>query len=430
MTTFLYLSDTFKGYLIALLIISMIILLIALIIYLLEKKKSFHTILLFFLLIIIILDLSALSELNKCYRDIFDFSMHPISITVNQIPYFLQIIFGSCNIIFALYSIFTLYINNKNKISAFSVKEALENLPTGIAFMSSSSELLLSNHIIHALCKELTGKTLQSCVTFWSDLLNLQSESNCVISGKAPAFALANGEVWHFSKILCNYNNDDYYQIKATNITEFYNLSENTKSVNEKLLQQQQTLKKLSNIVNENAKEQVAVNMKINFHDNFGNLLTLTKKALREKENIDDAKTLINYWENLNNVITELSNGEKQSLTLEQIMLFSHKLGCNIIITGDMPTEHNNSTTILLCINEMLKNAYIHAGANKITVNIIQTDSEINFTIHNETKNKIEKIVEGGGLTGLRQRIEHLGGKMKIDSYNGVTMFVTLYKHC
>ncbi len=428
MLTFLNLSDIAKAYIIVLCILSFILLLITLIVHMVQKAKQSSIIILSFLLIVSILDFAMLAQLNKVGRTKYDIIVTQTLALCNRIPYFVHIALNIIFVIFALFAIYNLYKNSINKINTFSVKNALENLPTGIAFMTQDTDLLLSNHIMHNLCKELTDKALQSADVFWQDLTALQDENNCVIKGKEPAFILKNGNVRQFSKTLCMYNGDEYYEFKATDITELYNLSENTRRINEKLKQQQQRLEKLTDIIEENAERGVALNMKINFHDNFGNLLTLTKKALRENENIDETRTLVDYWKNLNNVITELSSDDKQKLSLEQVLLFAENLGCKIILSGELPKGEHNNITALLCINEMLKNAYRHADAKKLTVKISHTHSEINLIIHNETKSKLPEIKEGGGLSSLRERIEQAGGTMCMTCDDGVSMSVKLLK--
>ncbi len=413
---------------ITLCILSFILLLIALILYATQKNKFPRVALLAFCFTVSILEFSLLVQLNKINRVKYDFSLTPTLVFFNNIPYFIYISLNVIFVMFAILSIYDLYKNSKDKINSFSIKQALENLPTGIAFMTDEVELLLSNHIMHDLCKQLCGKPLQNAEVFWQNLISLMGQDNCVIKSNEPAFILSNGEVWQFSKTLCTYNGTQYYEFKATDVTELYNLSENTRIVNEKLAKGQKKLKKLTDIIAENAENQVAVNMKINFHDNFGNLLALTKKTLRESDNIDETKTLVAYWGNLNSVIKELSSNDKQILTLEQIMLFAEKLGCEIALSGELSIDEYSKTTILLCINEMLKNAYRHAGAQKLTADIFETHNIINLVIHNETKHKLTEIKEGGGLFGLRQRIEQGGGTMRMSCDDGVTMTIKLPK--
>ncbi len=424
--TFLSLSDNAKAYILVLSIFGFILLLIALIAYMVEKNKRARMILLSFLLAASIINFSILLHLNKIGRIKYDISLTHTFSVINSVPYYVHIVLCLLFIFYAIFSIFTLYKNNKNIINSFSVKEALENLPTGIAFMKNDVGLLLSNHIIHNLCKELTGKPLLNAETFWQDIKSLQVGKHCVIKGTEPAFVLSDGNVWQFSKNLCIYNNDEYYEFKATDVTQLYNISESTRNANEKLTYQQERLKQLTYIIEDNVENGVALNMKINFHDNFGNLLTLTKKTLRDSDNIDEVKTLIDYWKDLSTIITELSSNENHCLTLEQVLLFAEKLGCELILTGDLPKDEHNKLTVLLCINEMLKNAYRHAEARKIIVNITNTTSMVEFTIYNKTKNMLVEIKEGSGLSGLRWRIEQTGGEMNLFCDDGVTMSVKL----
>ncbi len=418
------LNYTVKVYLLALSILIVIALLVALIINMAGKKSGFRLATLACMLLIGIVYAAALMEINNRLIFAKEIPLSEITVLIGNIPYPVHIIWCVGAMAFCVYSVYKMYKSNKNAINNFSIKEALENLPAGIVFLSDNNELYLSNNIIHGLCKEITGKVLQSGKVFWADLLGLCDKEFCVIKGQTPAFALENGEVWQFSKTLCKWKAEAYTQIKAVNITQLYNLGQNTKKVNEKLYEQHGRLKALTDFVEKNAQEQVAVNMKVNFHDNFGNLLALTKKTLRENPDIDTTKEIAKYWEDLSGIITDLTSDEIASLCIEQIVLFGDKLGCKVVVEGAIPEEEKYRQISLLCINEMLKNAYRHAGADRLDVKINQDDDKINISIHNEDKYLHEKIEEGGGLLGIRQKIENAGGQMEMICGDGVTMLV------
>ncbi len=426
--TFLALNATAQGYLAALMLLSFILLLIALIAELMGKKDIIRGSALFALIITSLICFSAFMERIYFQNYQTKFELLEITRIIDVIPLYSYIIVGVASIIFAIYVIYDMFQYNKSSINRFSVKEAIENLPTGIAFMTKDIDLCLSNHIMNGLSKELTGKALHSGEELWADILELQSQDACVLDSKEPAFVLSTGEIWQFSKTTCVWNGANYEQIKATDITQLYKLSVHAKRVNEKLLKQQQRLKELTDRIEQNVEQQVTVNMKVNFHDNFGNLLTLTKKMLREKPDIDESRALIQYWEDLTDMIHELSSEDKHKLTLEQIKLFAAKLGFRLLIDGELPTEKHHRMTILLCINEMLKNSHRHANTDRLEVHISQTEEMILMHIHNDDKNPPFKIKEGGGLLGLRQRIEQSGGEMELSCKRGVTMMVKLYK--
>ncbi len=426
--TFLSLNDVAKGYLLALCIIAVVIQLITLIAYLSDRYKSRRVVMLLFLNVFSILMCLIITQLNKFGREKYDILMTPVYEFFNGTPYFVYVIINMSVIFFAVFSLYALYKKNKTQINVFSVKQALETLPCAVAFMTDDEELLLSNRIMHNLCKELTGAPLRNAEHFWSQINSMQGDNRCAIKGAEPTFILADGKVWQFSKSRCIHDGEEYCEYRADDITELYKLRENIHGVNEQLKQQQNRLKTLSDIIEDNAKNQVAVNMRINFHDNFGNLLTLTKKTLRESEDEQEVRTLINYWKNLNGVIKDLSGDDRQTITLRQVMLFADKLGSKINIVGEIPAQDYDRTTTLLCINEMLKNAYRHAGAQELSVNILSQNSSTIITIHNKTKDRISQITEGGGLSGLRSRIEQSGGEMDMSCDDGVTMTIKLLR--
>ncbi len=426
--TFTSLTIDIQAYTSTIVFIGFIITTLALIINIIAKKNKKLILAISLLLFVIIIDLSSLIDAINFSRGDREFPLSKLSQSILTIPYQFQIILGICAVIIAIYSIYVVYKADKDNINDFSIKEALESLPTGIAFISNNNTIYLSNKIMHYLYKELIGKNLVSGVDILEELKKLENSNSCVTNGDNPVFILKDGTIWQFTKTLREWYTNNYIEIKATDITEFYNLQENTKKVNEVLKLRQERLKELTQKIEKTTEEEIAVNMKVDFHDNFGNLLTLTKEILRETPKSDRIEVITGYFTELSDIITKLASDNKESLSLEKIQIFGENLGCDIIINGDLPSDDEMKTTILLCINESLKNAYCHAGARKLTVDITQTIKTVDVEIHNETKEKLVKITEGGGLKGLRQRIENLGGKFNINAENGVRMKITLDK--
>ncbi len=424
--TFTSLTTNTQGYVTAIVFIAFIAMTLALIINFLAKSSNKWAFVLSFLLLVIIIDLTALIEYIDFSRPLGKTHFSPIAETINNIPYPIHIILGLVSIGISAYSIYKVYKADKDSINDFSIKEALESLPTGIAFVSKDNSIFLSNKIMHNLCKELTSKDLISGVDIWGELSSLRSSDKCVMNEDDPAFMLASGKVWQFSKIVQKHNNDNFIEIKATDITELYSLSENTKQFSEVLSKRQEKLKSLTNIIEQTTEKEITANMKVGFHDNFGNLLTLTKEMLRETRENSEIQDVAGHFAEIPNIITDITSERNQSLSLEYIISFGEKLGCEVIVNGDLPTDDENKTTILLCINEALKNAYCHANADKLNINITKTEDIVNVTIHNQIEHTLPKIIEGGGLTGLRQMIEKTGGKFNIKSEDGVIMEIQL----
>ncbi len=426
--TFFSLSDTLKGYILAAVFICFITLILALVSHISLNKNKGTMQILVILSLIALIDLSALKELTSYWSEESASRSSDIAVFVDNIPYYNHIIFAVLGVGFSFYSIYKLYVVSSNTINEFSIKEAIESLPSGIAFMSPSNELYLSNRIMQDLCKKLTDKDLMSGTDLWEDLSKLKSSAQCVIGGNNPAFMLSDGKVWQFTRALCKWETGDYYEIKTTDITELYNLRRNTEEVNEVLSKQQIQLKNLTSMIEKNTEEEIAANMKVSFHDNFGNLLTLTKHTLQETTELDETKVLAKHFEQLSEIITDLASDKNQGVSYEEIITLGEKLDCKVILQGELPAQEEIKNKVLLCINEALKNAYLHANAKELIVTIGESEETVEVSIYNETKNILSNITEGGGLSGLRRQIEKMNGKFSINVENGVRINIVLNK--
>ncbi len=422
--TFTSLPNDTKGYVTAAVAVGFIALTLALITNIATKRDKGVSFVLSFALTIAFVDLAALIELINLVNQSGEPPISTVALLFNNIPFYLQLAVGLAATVASVFTIYNAFTHSKNTINDFSVKEALESLPSGIAFVSDSNDIHLSNQIMHKLWRELTGKELISGTDIWGALCKFKDSDKCVLDEDSPAFILQGGKVWQFARTLW----ENYTEIKATDITELYSLRQNNEQVGKTLTQRHKRLKALADIIEKTTEEETALDLKVGLHDNFGSLLLLTKQTLIQSTEVKDTKTVVGEWSKLPDMITGIATDEKSSMSLEEIVMLGEKLGCKLVVNGDLPSDHEQKTTILLCINEALKNAYRHANANKLTVSITENTETITVTLQNETKSRITEILEGGGLTGLRQRIENMGGAFSVKVENGVTIKLTLKK--
>ncbi len=427
---FFSLSRSGMDLVVALCILNFILITICLVSNVYYKKSKKRILTLCILLLISLVDTSSLMVLIYIPNMENSIELLKSELFIGNIPYEVHIAFVVGCIFYLLINLKKLYKENENALSWFSIKEAIEKLPTGIAFMSDRVELCLSNNIMHRLSKELTGKDLISGKVFWEAVLALQNSPKCIISGQAPAFVLGTGEVWQISKSNCVIDGDvgSYYQIKAENITDIYNIRQEAEKVNQKLSEQRQRLKEIEGMVAEKAEKQIAVDMKVSFHDNFGSLLTLTQKTMREDSSITQAKAITDRMSGLTDMITQIVSNDNAGISLEQIEFLAEKLDIELVMNAQIPEDEIYRPIILLCINEALKNTYRHANAKTLWVSISQGQDEIGLTLRNDDENTPTEIKEAGGLLSLRQKIEQVGGRMDITCVDGVAINIVFCK--
>lgn len=69
-----------------------------------------------------------------------------------------------------------------------------------------------------------------------------------------------------------------------------------------------------------------------------------------------------------------------------------------------------------------------HAGAKQLRVNVSQTDLVCSAVFTNDGRRPAKPLQEGGGLKGLRRRIEGEGGTMTVSADPEFTLTVTIPK--
>jgi signal transduction histidine kinase len=86
---------------------------------------------------------------------------------------------------------------------------------------------------------------------------------------------------------------------------------------------------------------------------------------------------------------------------------------------NDLRVEVALAHTIFRCVQEALTNAVRHAGAENVFLSIETKDDTVAVTVRDDGRGAVELRV-GHGLSGLRERIEGMGGKIEVEAQPGV----------
>lgn len=177
-------------------------------------------------------------------------------------------------------------------------------------------------------------------------------------------------------------------------------------------------------------------------HDKIGNELSLATRQLELYEIamggagadpaslLDRTKdTLVTAISHTRELITELRRPILVGTLEIALRAFTQSFGgatpvVQIWVRGAddwLPTVMHDET--FLMIRECLRNAYAHAGAANIVVNIDITPDEVHAEIVDDGRGfdlaETERAGTTNGLSGLRERIDLLGGMLAIDSAVG-----------
>ena len=84
------------------------------------------------------------------------------------------------------------------------------------------------------------------------------------------------------------------------------------------------------------------------------------------------------------------------------------------IETGLEISQFEVAESLLRCVQEALTNTLRHSGANRSWIRVWRAKEGVHLEIRDNGRSS-GKLVEGNGLTGLRERLEHLQGSLELD---------------
>ena len=119
---------------------------------------------------------------------------------------------------------------------------------------------------------------------------------------------------------------------------------------------------------------------------------------------------------------------EAEEQPLEMLRRIAVSTGIAIEISGAFPQNRTVQTLLVQAAAEALTNAISHAQAHHLYITLEQSAHGYAAHFTNDGSRPTGEIVEGGGLTSLRRKIEEAGGTMTVCSAPAYVLSVTLPK--
>lgn len=288
---------------------------------------------------------------------------------------------------------------NKDKITIFSVKNAIDLSTDGIMFIHKD-KIVLSNIVMDDILKRLKINN-----NFIEEIKkkSIKSINNLYI-------IKIDNKIWGI-----NINENE---IKASNITKEYKLQEELSERNREIEKNNKIILKTIKKVDEIEKEKNILKIKNNFHDILGHRLSLLKQYLNmDKVNNKDIKFLIDsLFED-----TTSNNYEKN---LTELVDMYKLLGINIIVTGSLNFDIKIAKVFFEIIREGITNAIIHANSKNIKIIINDSKNKKELIITNDGKRTNKIIHENEGIKGMRRKLKEINGILIIDNTKIFTLKV------
>lgn len=313
----------------------------------------------------------------------------------------------------------------KKRLSQSSVKEAFDNLPSGVCYFSEKGMPVLCNRVMQNFMHTLTGHSLQTETELMEIVEGLPENSLAKKDG--DAYILPDGTVW---KIY-------HHQIKAEgcfteyfveNITELYYRK---KELNESTELQQRMVSDMKRIVDnvvDITREEEILAMKMQVHGKVGWFLQrLRNYHLNDcPENQRDA--VVKELREITSSLYKEIGKDDEADSWAELLRVSKPLGITVSVIGKMPDTPKFKNILVMAVRECISNTVRHAEGNLVKVEIVPSEKVIAIKITNNGKQPMGVIKEGGGFSSLRKNLEKNGCAMKIESQPIFALIVTVPK--
>ncbi len=342
------------------------------------------------------------------YANIFVDVEYESTVLTDFFPFYIPV--WVVNIIYLVCILLDEYKIRKNTISPLSVKESFDNLPTGLCFAKSNGMVQLVNYQMNELSYIILGDDLQNANIFWEKVCNGKLNNNIsrFVTGDKPELRLPDGSVWTFSKEDLGVTT----QIIATNMTNYYRLTNTLKHKNEELELMSHRLRKYGENVDEYTRSKERLETKVRIHNEIGQALLTTRRTLNSDES--DFKAVLDLWNRNISALRMESEPQNNVDYLGELIKAAKSAHVEVIIDGQFPEDNDVKQMIVAAATEALTNAIRHADAEKLFIEIDSTKKYYIACISNDGKIPNAPITEGGGLGSLRRRIEKNGGIMSV----------------
>ncbi len=299
-------------------------------------------------------------------------------------------------------------------LSAASVKQEIDALHTGIMFCEPSGYILLVNRGMLSLMQALAGQSLRDGNKFYRLLEKGACDKSCkrITLDENIAYRLPNGTVWLFSKTPVAANGREYIQLTACDVTERWRMTEELEARQAALLARSGELKDAIANIQAFCRDEEALRMKSRFHDVLGHRVALLLRALRENKEPDAAL--------LNNFSLELkedlgggaaAEAKKRIDTLRLALL---GMGVELNVAGPLPGDAELASLAADVVTEGSTNAVRHGFASRVDVSFGYAAGTFSVTVTDNGIPPKGVIREGGGLSGMRRKLNRHGGSLEI----------------
>ena len=319
----------------------------------------------------------------------------------------------------------------RERIGRASIKESLDNLPSGICFADQSGLVILSNKQMYRLCYTLMGMDLQH-ISELLDALEKPQAGIQSVGADTNVYRFPEGKVWKFTQSsITDADGNAYTQVLAVDVTALYEKGDELEQENRRLEEVNARARNLYAQLDDIVREEENFAVKTHVHDEMGELLGLTRNMLTQRELPPERlKALGKRWEHIGDTLGAVGKQDGDAFdsdkTLAELTERIAGIGVALHVRGEFPQKSGAAYLLTAAVRECSINTVRHAKGSEMTVELTKTPHSLIAAITNDGMAPAGEVVEGGGLSALRRRIEGTGGAMQVESTPRFRLVITL----
>lgn len=290
------------------------------------------------------------------------------------------------------------------------VKESIDNIPIGLVY-AVDNRLVLVNRFMNEISNMLLEKDIVNHDEFWNEIRksNLTTNNIAVLPDKRAIL---------FTREDSEQDEKNVTEIMAYDVTDLYNIRLEKKRQNKELLDTNKRLRRYSENAVEITKKRELLERKRNIHDEFGRLLLVSRNLIEKEDAVEsEFDELLSKWGEMLEVFSYsgvLPATGKGGPALNQLKEAAKTLGIDIIMYGHAVRDDDIDNILLAAGGECLTNLARHAKGKTLYIGIMDNGFEYIIEFMNDGKVPERAVREGGGLKGLRKRLEDMGAIMSV----------------
>jgi hypothetical protein len=141
-------------------------------------------------------------------------------------------------------------------------------------------------------------------------------------------------------------------------------------------------------------------------HNQMGSVLLSGKYYLDHPNGMNEAELIRLLEYNNFFLLREAENQEKEADALDKALKTAQRIRVTVEIEGKLPEQESARDILAQAVEQCAANTVRHAEGDRVTVTLMETDTQFTAVFQNNGKAPEQPVTETGGLLYLRQQLQ------------------------